>query len=257
MTDMPAQPVAPAVPPVAADFEAALEATWPAAAWRRLGPWVLRDGAGGGQRVSAATAEGPVAPAALEEGLVAMGPQPLVRVRPALCAWDGALDRGLADRGFVLSDPTLILAARAVEVAPEPLPPLLAFSVWPPLAAQRDIWAKGGIGPARQAIMARVQGPRAALMARRSDRVAGTAFVALHGAVAMLHAVEVPATLRRRGAARALTQAAARWAIAQGATWLALTVTEANGPARTLYDALGMTPVHRYHYRRAPAAAAS
>jgi N-acetylglutamate synthase len=42
-----------------------LEATWPPAARHRAGPWVLRDGAGGGKRVSAATAEGPVTAADL------------------------------------------------------------------------------------------------------------------------------------------------------------------------------------------------
>ena len=36
------------------------DGTWPAAAIKRLGPWTLRDGQGGGKRVSAATAEGPV-----------------------------------------------------------------------------------------------------------------------------------------------------------------------------------------------------
>ena len=34
-----------------------MEATWPAASVVRLGPWAIRDGKGGGKRVSAATAE--------------------------------------------------------------------------------------------------------------------------------------------------------------------------------------------------------
>ena len=32
--------------------------TWPAASEQRVGPWTIRDGQGGGQRVSAATADG-------------------------------------------------------------------------------------------------------------------------------------------------------------------------------------------------------
>ena len=34
-----------------------LDATWPAASMARVGPWTIREGAGGGKRVSAATAE--------------------------------------------------------------------------------------------------------------------------------------------------------------------------------------------------------
>jgi N-acetylglutamate synthase len=39
-------------------FADAMEATWPPAATTRLGPWLLRDGKGGGKRVSAATLAG-------------------------------------------------------------------------------------------------------------------------------------------------------------------------------------------------------
>lgn len=35
-----------------------MEGTWPAAARLRTGPWVVRDGQGGGSRVSSATAGG-------------------------------------------------------------------------------------------------------------------------------------------------------------------------------------------------------
>jgi ribosomal protein S18 acetylase RimI-like enzyme len=65
----------------------------------------------------------------------------------------------------------------------------------------------------------------------------------------MLHAVEVTEALRRRGAARNLTRAAAEWAGKHGADWLVLAVTEANAPARALYDGLGMAPAGGYHYR--------
>nr|WP_242511967.1 GNAT family N-acetyltransferase [Rhodobaculum claviforme] len=178
-------------------LEAALEATWPAARVRDCGPFVLRDGAGGGRRVSSATARGPVTEVDLEAALAAM-PDALFRLRPDACAWDGPLDAALAARGLVRADPTLILAAPVAALAPVPLPHLRAFALWPPLAIQREIWAEGGIGPARLAVMARAHGPRAALMARIADRVAGTAFVAVAGPVAMLHAVEVTHTLRPR-----------------------------------------------------------
>ena len=36
-----------------------IEGTWPPASEARVGPWIIRDGQGGGQRVSAATATAP------------------------------------------------------------------------------------------------------------------------------------------------------------------------------------------------------
>ena len=40
------------------DFAAAMEATWPPQALHRAGPWAVRQGAGGGKRVSAASPVG-------------------------------------------------------------------------------------------------------------------------------------------------------------------------------------------------------
>jgi GNAT superfamily N-acetyltransferase len=75
------------------------------------------------------------------------------------------------------------------------------------------------------------------------------AFVARSGPVAFLHALEVTPACRRQGAARALVRAAAAWASETGDEWLALAVTEANEPARSLYASLGMQAVGQYHYR--------
>ena len=49
----------------------------------------------------------------------------------------------------------------------------------------------------------------------------------------------------------AQTVGAARFALENDARWLALTVTEANAPARALYEGAGMETVARYHYRQA------
>ena len=79
-----------------------------------------------------------------------------------------------------------------------------------------------------------------------------SAFVAAAGGVAMVHAVEVAASARRRGIGARLMATAARWAAEAGAERLALAVTRENVAARALYDALGMTQVASYHYRVAP-----
>lgn len=225
-------------PPDPAALFAVLEATWPPAARHRAGPWVLRDGAGGGKRVGAATAEGAVTTA----DLPAAGDLVMVR------AGEAALDAMLDAAGYGVVDPTVLYLAPIDSLAAPP-PGLTAIPVWPPLAIQRRLWAEAGIGPARVAVMERAAGPKTALLGRVRDRAAGTAFVALHGDVAMVHALEVAPGFRRAGVARNLMQGAACWARAAGAHWLALAVTEANAGARALYAALGMAEAGRYHYR--------
>jgi ribosomal protein S18 acetylase RimI-like enzyme len=129
------------------------------------------------------------------------------------------------------------------------LPGLTAFPHWPPLEIARSLWAEGGIGPARIAVMDRVTGAKAALLGRTGDRPAGVAFVACHGAEAMLHALEVAGSQRRQGLGRNLLHAAANWAADQGASRLSLVVTRQNTAARALYARLGMQGVGQYHYR--------
>ena len=225
---------------------ALLDATWPAAAFHRHAGWCIREGAGGGRRVSAATAEAQDADIATAEARMrALGQAPLFMLR----AGEGALDAALAARGYGVEAETGILTAPAARVA-EPRPRgRRVYPVWPPLAVQADLWAAGGIGPARCAVMARAAGPRTALLARRNDRVAGAAFVVLSGRTAMLHALQVPAPLRREGVARDILRAAAAWAEAQGGETLAVAVERANAPARALFEGCGMTAAAAYHYR--------
>lgn len=226
---------------------AVMEATWPAARVWRLGPFALRDGAGGGKRVSAATVEEAWTPAELgvaEAAMRAQGEPALFLIRQG----DAVLDQALAARGYAIVDPVVAYALPAADLAPPP--GMTSFPHWPPLAIARDLWAAGGIGPARLAVMERVAGPKAAILARLADRPVGVAFVALQGRIAMLHALEIAPAARRQGAARHLVQAAAHWAQEQGADTVSLVVTEANAPARALYASLGMRDVGRYHYRQ-------
>ena len=67
---------------------------------------------------------------------------------------------------------------------------MTSFTHWPPLQIAAELWAEGGIGPARLAVMERVQGPKTVILARAQDRAAGVAFVALHDGMAMLHGLE-------------------------------------------------------------------
>ena len=232
---------------------AVMEATWPPAASWVVGPWRLRDGAGGGKRVSAATVEGDWTPADITPADItpadiilaeqAMA-QPLFMIRPQ----DSALDAALAALGYSVVDPVIVYATDTARFAAAPR--MATFPHWPPLHIAADLWDAAQIGPARRAVMQRALGPKTVILARTADRAVGVAFVALHGPIAMLHALEVSPSHRRQGTARNILHAAAVWARDHGAETLALAVTRANTAARALYASQGMQGVGQYHYRQ-------
>lgn len=228
-----------------------IDGTWPAAAKRAVGPWMVRIDDRGGNRVSATTAEGPATDADIDVAQAAMqevGQRPLFMVRDGQ---DG-LDRDLAARGYAVKDITHMYAAPVALLTHERPPAVSTFEVWPPLAAQQDVWAAGGIGQGRWDVMDRARAPKTTLLGRIDDRPAGTAFVAMAADCAMLHALEIRESHRRKGLARHMTRAAAFWAQDQGADFLTLLTTQANTGANALYTSLGMTLVGQYHYRILP-----
>ena len=223
-----------------------LSATWPAAREWTVGPFRLRDGAGGGQRVSAATCHGPWTEADILRAEAAMTP-PLFQLRDD----QQDLDAALAARGYAVKDPTILMQAPIAAIAAPPRPVSL-LHCWPPLAMQREIWAAAGIGPARIAVMHRARDLPQSFVARFRNRAAGAAFLAIHDGIAMVHALEIEPAFRRQGVARWMMTGMAHWAQAQGAHTIALAVTRANTPARALYSGLGMEQAGAYHYRTGP-----
>ncbi len=224
------------------------EATWAPARAFRVGPWMIRDGQGGGSRVSAATAVDVFSDAdlpAAEAAMADLGQQALFMIRDG----DDALDTLLEANGYAVKDPVALYAVEVADLTTEPVPPVSAMPAWPPLAIMAEIWAEGGIGPARLAVMERVKCPKTGLLGRIQDQPAASGFVACDGKVAMIHALEVVPALRRLGVARNMMRAAAFWAQNQGATTLALAVTRSNVSANALYSSLGMKVVGYYHYR--------
>ena len=225
---------------------AALDTTWPAAEMMAKDGWLLRDGAGGGKRVSAASQIAPgadidVAAAAMR----AMEQAPLFQVRGE----EPELDAALEAAGYAIVDPVWLYAAPAAALIDGASEQSRIYRGQFPVAAMQEIWAAGGIGPARLAVMDRAVAPKSWLMTRVSDRPAGVAFVSVSGATAMVHAIEVAQDYRHQGAARALMSGAATFAADNGASHLALAVTKANVGANQLYQSLGMEVVAGYHYR--------
>ncbi|WP_308916147.1 GNAT family N-acetyltransferase [Jannaschia sp. LMIT008] len=229
------------------DWQTVIDGCWPAARVVRAGPWTIRVTHGAGGRVSAISGD---APDDLDRAIAATRAE---GQRPGFVVWphQGALDAALAARGYVVEDAVNLYAVAVAGAEPPPI--ATAFPVWPPLQAMRDIWEAGGIGPARQAVMARAADPTG-LLARCGDRAGGTAFVAAHGDAAMLSAVEVLPPCRRRGLAGLLLRAGLVWAASRGCAVLGLVTTRDNAAANAAYAAHGMARLGGYHYRRAPRA---
>ena len=226
--------------------------TWPAAIQCRLGHWTLRQGLGGGKRVSAASTEQNATCADIDAAEAAMehwGQTPLFTIRDITKPPQMALDDQLAARGYAQVDTTNLYVAPVAQLATERPPRVSMFSVWEPLEIQREIWASAGIGKARQDIMRRAIGPKTSLLMRWDDHPAGTAFIAQDGSVAMVHALEVLPHQRRKGVARWAMRQAAFWAQSQGAQAVAVLCTQENTAANQLYGSLGMQLVGQYHYR--------
>ena len=224
-------------------------ATWPAAQTWSEHPLTLRDGAGGGKRVSAATLEPGWSARHIdgaEADMQARGMAPLFMVRPE----QPELDEALTARGYDLLDPTGVLVRSLSRLAARPVERLSTFAVWPPLEIMADLWAQGGVGPDRLAVMSRAKGPATGILARTDDRPSGVAFAAIHQSVAMVHALEVRPEFRRRKVAVNIMRAAACWAQDHGAREMAVLCVRHNSAANALYSYLGFNRVGSYHYRQ-------
>ncbi|QXT41320.1 GNAT family N-acetyltransferase [Gymnodinialimonas ceratoperidinii] len=233
------------------DIFPVLEATWPAAKTRQVGPFIVPEADRGGNRVSAARLADPKASEASAEEVEAaaahmqsQGRAPLFQVLGTQPALDEILDA----QGYTARDHTVAMVIRAADLAATP-PPVTAFDIWPPLAIQTELWEAGGIDAARRAIMDRARCRKTALFGRIIDKPAGAAFIGIHKDIAMLHALEVAPVARRKGLAAHMMRLAAKWSADNGAEWLSILVTQQNTAALGLYASLGMEPVGTYAYR--------
>ena len=236
----------------------AQEATWPAAEMADIGPWRVRWTEGAGRRTASArplTGDLAVLQEALPDAVAFYaGKQADVLLQlPEEAA--AAMAEALTRIGFQAEAQTRCLEAPAEELACRPLstearPYLIHISS--PLAGLAELWEEGGVRAPRQEVMRRTpKGHRVAV--RLESRLVGAAFVGLAPAGAMLHAVYVKPSHRRRGVAKDLGVGAAAWAAQQGAERLLIDVEAENAPARALYSLLGAREVGGYIYYRKPA----
>ncbi len=235
--------------PTEAEILQTVDATWPAARYFESGPFTLRLGHDGGQRVSAASARGPANKAeisAAERSMLALGQARLFMISGR----DSELDSALEARGYSVKDPVTMFACSVETLAQHDPKDLTGIRSNAPLEVMKEIWAAGRIEKGRLAVMNRAKGAKTYFLGRVDDRPAGAAFVAMHGQSAMLHALEILPEHRRKGLGLAMTAAAAAWAAEHGAKTFSLIAITANQAACGLYRQLGMQELGHYHYRK-------
>ncbi len=237
-------------PPTAPRLYEVNDASWPPAEMRRFGPFLLRVGAGGGQRVSSASLcenrfndEHIVA---AEHAMAAMGQPYLFMIRDS----DQLLDEELASRGYFVKDPVTLFAGPSAHLAEHDPKGLTVIDASEPMAVMAEIWETGGIGAGRLDVMRRATGPKSCFLGRTDDQPAGVAYVGCDNDIAMMHALEILPKLRRKGLALQMMGAMGAWALRNGADTFSLVVLTKNDAACGLYEKLGMVKIGQYHYRK-------
>ena len=225
-----------------------IDLTWPAKEFLELPEWKLRKSIKGGKRVSAVTAIGKSGIPAIqfvENTLEEWCQDKLFMIK----AGENSLDEALKERGYCIVDPTNIWSIPAEALSMQQIPPVTAFSIFPPLAIQREIWAANGIDASRIEIMDRVKTPKTTIFGRINAKPAASAFVAVSNKIAMVHALIVDHKFQRQGMGKHVMQKVGVWAHQQGAESVVVLCTKQNQSANNFYKILGMKVIGEYHYR--------
>ncbi|MEU9110385.1 GNAT family N-acetyltransferase [Streptomyces sp. NPDC048483] len=244
---------------------------WPAVETKRLGEWTLRASGGFTRRANSVLPLGdPGLPldAALERVTHWYGERGLpavITVATGRADTDETLADALAERGWTDEAHTVV---RISALAPLADTDVDTMGV-PPVGAKPRAW--GSVILAREpdaewlglynragAVTAEVRkvltgGPSVwfATVPGPDGRAAAIGRVVTDGRWAGFAAIEVAPAQRRQGLAGLVTAALAERALEEGASAAYLQVEADNEGARALYDRLGFTNHHRYHYRRA------
>jgi GNAT superfamily N-acetyltransferase len=238
------------------DLERLAARTWRGLEEEPFGDWLLRASGGFTGRANSAL-------------VVGEPPQPLPEAIDGVAHWyaqrglrpmaqvpvPGAerADAAFAAAGWETVEDVLVLTARLDGWAPPDVAVDLA-------ASPDDTWLAGyryrgtPLPPVAREVLLNADDPVFAAV-RLEPGPAPLAAVA-RGAVAdgwlCVTAVTVDERYRRRGLATALMAALGSWGRDRGARACLLQVVETNAPALALYDRLGFTEHHRYHYRLGP-----
>lgn len=232
---------------------------WPAVETEALGEWTLRASGGFTARANSllplGTPDRPL-PDALEHTTRwygARGLSPLVQVTTGAADSDELLGAELEQRGWSAERHALLRVAALAPLADrEPDSRVLLRrepgADW--LAMYRRAGELADVAP-----KVLTGGPSvwfAAVPDEERRALAAIGRCVVDGRWAGFAAVEVAPERRREGLAGAVMGELARQALAEGASAAYLQVESGNAAAKALYDGLGFTDHHAYHYRRAP-----
>ena len=225
-----------------------IDLTWPAEEFVELPKWKLRKSKNNGKRASAATAIGKssIPDIKFVENILAEWCQDKLFM---IKAGENSLDEALEKRGYCIVDPTNIWSISSEALSIQQIPPVTAFSIFPPLAIQKEIWTANGIDASRIKIMDRVKTPKTTIFGRINAKPAASAFVAVANKIAMVHALIVDHKCQRQGMGTFVMQKVGAWAHQQGAESVAVLCTKQNQSANNFYKTLGMRVIGEYHYR--------
>ena len=236
---------------------------WPALRCVIDGDWLLRFGEGHSRRsnsVNPLRAEAVLGTADLDwyEDLFRAQGLPLIVRLPSLL--DSAIDDELTRRGFSAEGDSCVLhgelSSAALATDPDVEVHASASAEW--CAAMSTLQ---GHAPARAAnyrrVLAAVALPTGFATLRQNGETVAMAYGALHDRMLCCESVIVSAHHRGQGHGRRLMTSLFAWAAHHSAVSACLQVEAGNAAGRALYRSLGLgTESHRYHYRRAPDAAA-
>ena len=242
-----------------ADLERLAARTWRGLEEEAYGDWLLRAGGGFTGRANSVLVVGNP-PGELSEAVgrvtrwyTARGLQPRAQV-PLPGAEEA--DAALAAAGWTRGEDVLVLTAPLTDWGGPGVPVELA-------PVPDDAWLAGyryrgaPLPSVAYDVLVRADAPVFAAV-RAAPPPAPPAAVA-RGVVAedwlCVTAVTVDDRHRRRGLGTAVMAALGAWARGRGASSCLLQVAADNAPALALYERLGFTEHHRYHYRLGPAPA--
>jgi GNAT superfamily N-acetyltransferase len=232
-----------------ADLQRVMSASWPAVDTYELGGWQLRAAEGFTRRANSVLGlEDPGMP--LEKALGEVADWYAERSLPVCfqVVKGSPLDLGLAAAGWRAEAETIIRTAPLAAVR-DRLDGIGTDGV-EVTGAPTDTWLRRyhRVTEISDTVRSVISGPSGTLFA---DIAGGTAIGrgAVAGRFVGFSAVEVAPEQRRKGLARRVMRALTDEALAKGVTVAWLQVESDNEPAKALYDELGFTDHHRYHYR--------
>ncbi|WP_179279807.1 GNAT family N-acetyltransferase [Actinacidiphila glaucinigra] len=260
--DAPARRGARAPRATARELQESASRCWPAQETARLGAWTLRAAGGFTRRANSVLPLGdPGVPLTEAVARIARwygdrGLPPYVQVTTGGEDSDETLAEALGGLGWTAEGHALLRTAALAPIADLPGAEAVHLSREADAEWLARYHRTGDVGDAALKVLGGGPSVWFATVPGEGDSAgAGPAAIgrcAVDGRFASFGAVEVAPDHRRRGLARAVMAALARKALDEGASGAYLQVETDNEGARALYDRMGFTTHHAYHYRRGP-----